>query len=256
MAQIPGASAPAMTTHAVAQQRLDGSGGADLNTPVRIVYTPKDATDTAPFVIHYAREKYACSPNVPTFVPYLAMVMYLGDPRAINKPGGKIHEQHRRTEVERLRVHWGVYERDEEWARVPNLKAYPIDSDVPFNTVLDDPDGANMDMSAVASRQQSDFIQSEMARMQAEMRAMQAQLQMAQQAEGARTAAGLDPDVPLDPQMTVSRTVAPESPSMVGAHPVARPASTKGRAKPQGENATGTGEGVGRDAPNGVGGPG
>lgn len=246
MAQIPGTSAPASTTSTtLAAQPLDGSGGADLNVPVRMVYTPKDSADTDPFIVHYARQKYACYPNTPTFVPYLAMVMYLGDPRALNVPGGRPHQQARRMESERLSVHWGVYENSHEWARVPDLKAYPIDSDIPFNTVLDDPDGVNMSSKA-AEVAQSQFMQTEMEKMAAQMRIMQGQLAQQQAAEGAREAAGHDPNVPLDAQLTTSQTTAPES--MVGAHPTP---STAGRGK--GRASVTTAAGVDQDGPSGVG---
>ena len=213
---------------AAAQQQLDGQGGVDLNIPIRAV----NRSDK-PVIWLYDRVKHTLMPNVPTFVPYMAMVYYQGDPRAIDHPGRPVQEQYRRNEYARLRIVHGVYENEDHWARVPEIDCFPIDSDVPFATVLRDPEGATL-AEDQRDNSQARFLQAQMEDMAAKMRAMQAQLAAQQQAEGATEAAGFDP-ADLDRQATTSRAIAPEEAtgaSMVGAAPERRSPVAKKRPAP------------------------
>lgn len=205
-----------------AQQPLDGLGGADLGLPVR-AFNRSDS----PIVWEYARAKHVLQPGVQTFVPYMAMVYWQGDPRAINLPGDKAHEQHRRLERERLRVLYGVYENEERWADLPLVECYPIDSDLRFETVLHDPDGNSLSDVAQSNNQVA-FMQQEMERMAQQLRIMQGNIAVAQQQEAAIDAADLDPE-DLERQETEHRTVTPEEAtgaSMVGPSPQRRSTST------------------------------
>lgn len=203
-----------------AQQALDAAGGIDLNLPVRATLDPDHPT---PVTWLYARAKHVLQPGVPTFVPYMAMVYWQGDPRAINLPGGRQHEQHRRLQHEHLRVLYGVYENDERWAQIPTVTCTPIDSDVPFETVLRDPDGLSLAGTTEANNQLA-FMQAEMERMAQSMRVMQGQIQVQQQQEAALEQADIDP-ADLDRQETTQRGATPEEAtgaSMVGPSPQRR----------------------------------
>lgn len=200
----------------VAQQPLDASGGADLNIPVRATNN-----STSPVVWKFARVKYVLNPGIPTFVPYLAMVMYQGDPRAINVPGGNSHQQFRRNELHRLSILHGVYENSALWAQLPDITCTPIDSDVPFNTVLLDPEGVNLNPENTGAPNQTAFLENQLADMARQMQVMQAQLQQQTQQDAALAQAGIDP-TDLDKQDTTSKAVSPEEaglPGMGGAHP-------------------------------------
>ena len=218
---------------------LDAQGGIDQNIPVRVVNRSPE-----PITWKYARQKYVLPPGTPTFVPYLAMVMYLGDPRAIDHPGRGAHEQFRRNEYARLRVLHGVYEDDTKWERVPRVEAFPIDSDIPFPTVMADPDGVSLSEEKQQTSQVS-FLQTQMEQMANQMRVMQSQLAQAQAEQGATAAAGIPDPADLDRQVTTSRSISPEEAgveSMVGASPTRRAPVPKTRPKP------GEGPQVTRDA--------
>ncbi len=201
--------------HAASHYR---DGLLDENIPVRAVNNSPD-----PIVWQYARVKYLLAPGQPTFIPYLAMCLYQGDPRAIDLPGDDPNLKYRREEYARLRVHCGVYENDSAWATCPHtfVDCFPIDSDIPFNTVIRDPEGVNQ-TEEKASNNQTAFLQTEMERMASQMRVMQAQLAQAQNADLAVQAAGIDP-TDLDRAETTSKSITPEEATgnpMVGAHPV------------------------------------
>lgn len=205
-----------------AQQPLDAMGGADQGLPVRAI----NRSD-APVTWQYARAKHVLEPGVPTFVPYMAMVHWQGDPRAVDLPGERAHEQHRRLEREHLRVLYGVYENDERWDNIPLVECYPIDSEVRFETVLLDPEGTSLS-AVVESNSQVTFMQQEMERMAGQIRIMQGNIAVAQQQEAALAAADMDPD-DLERQETEHRTVTPEEAtgaSMVGPSPQRRTTNT------------------------------
>lgn len=223
-------SMPSSTVPSASSQHYRESGELDVGIPVRAVNN-----SDAPITWMYDRVKYVLAPGVATFIPYLAMCMYQGDPRAIDLPTGREHDQHRRNEYARLRIHCGVYENDAQWAHVPHAQVtcYPIDSDVPFNTVLRDPEGVNQS-EAKADNNQTMFLQAQMEQMANQMRVMQAQLAASQSADLAIAAADIDPD-DLDHQVTTSKAVAPEEAtgqSMVGAHPVQKSQAAKKRPAP------------------------
>lgn len=225
-----------------ASSHYSQSGELNLGIPVRAV----NNSDT-PITWMYDRVKYVLQPGIPSFVPYLAMCLYQGDPRAIDKPGDDPHTKYRREEYARLRIHCGVYENDAAWETVPHTKVtcYPIDSDIPFNTVLRDPEGVNQ-AEQRADLNQSAFLQKQVEEMASQLRVLQAQAAAAQSADAAREQAGFDP-ADLDRQETTSRAITPEEAtgqSMVGAHPVQKSKSAVAKKRP----AAGEGPAVTRDA--------
>lgn len=209
----------------LAQQPFDASGGVDLGLPVRAV----NSGDTA-VTWTYDRQKYVIAAHSERMVPYMAMCLYQGDPRSINVPGGRQHEQFRDQQLRHLRVLYGVYEESEghnRWDEIPahHVTCYPLDSDVPFNTVLRDPDGAGLE-GQVEGQSQLRLMQDTMDRMAVSMRAMQAQIAQQEQIDGALANAGIDPD-DMERQETTSRAASPEEAtgqSMVGPSPTRRPA--------------------------------
>lgn len=221
-------------------QPTDAQGNADLNMPVRAV----NRSDTE-VVWTYDRQRYTLPPGVPVYVPYLAMRLWQGDPRAIDLPGGKLHEQFRRQEREHLRALYGVYENEERWAQIPLVECYPIDSDIRFETVLLDPNGDCLsDTAQHASENQ--MLRDALARMQAQVATLASQVGMADEAEAAIAAAGLDP-ADLERQATDARTVAPEQ-SMVGVGPERRAIVKKAAAQGGRVGSTGTASGVVKDS--------
>lgn len=201
------------------QQRLDEQGNVDLNMPVRAV----NRSDS-PVTWLYARQRHVLQPGIPTYVPYMAMVHWQGDPRAIDMPGGRLHEQYRRQHREHLRALYGVYENDNKWAAIPLVECYPIDSDIRFETVLLDPDGTSVSQEA-ASATETEFLRAQLASMQSQMAHMATQIAVRENAADAQAAAGMDP-ADLDHQVTTSKAAAPEQ-SMVGAAPERRPSVAK-----------------------------
>lgn len=205
-------------------------GLLDENIPVRAVNNTDD-----PITWQYARVKYVLTPHTPVFIPYLAMCLYQGDPRAIDLPGDNPDTKYRREEYARLRIHCGVYENDAAWDSCPHTKVdcFPIDSDIPFNTVLKDPEGVAQSGDR-ADNNQTVFLQQQMENMANQMRVMQGQLAAAQSADQARAVADFDPN-DLDSQATTSKAVSPEEAtgqSMVGAHPVQKSKAAKVRPAP------------------------
>lgn len=212
----------------IAQQPTDDLGNVDLNLPVRAV----NRSDS-PVTWMYARVKHLLQPGTPTFVPYMAMVYYCGDPRAIDHPGGPLHQQYRRNEYARLNIVHGVYEGEERsWDDVPVVDCYPIDSDVPFNTVLRDPDGVNM-VDEKRDNTEMSLMRRSMEEMASKLRSMQAQVAIRESSEAATLAAGFDP-ADLDIERTTSRALTPEEvtgESMVGQAPVRKVPVPKTRHK-------------------------
>lgn len=210
---------------ATSQHYRDGL--LDTNIPIRAVNN-----NAEPVVWWYANAKYTLLPGQPTFVPYLAMCFYQGDPRAIDHPGDDPATKYRRNEYAELRIRCGVYENDAAWDTCPHMHivCYPIDSDVPFNTVIRDPEGVNQAEARADSSEQS-FLRNQMESMAAQMRVMQAQLAAKEFADAALTMSGIDP-ADLDRQVTTSKAISPEEAvgeSMVGQHPVQK----SGKARPK-----------------------
>ncbi len=202
------------------QQRLDAQGNVDMNIPVRAINR-----SAAPVTWLYAREKYTLLPGVPMYIPYMAMVYWQGDPRAIDLPGGRLHEQYRRQHREHLRATYGVYENDEKWANIPLVECYPIDSDVRFETVLLDPDGTSL-APEMAEASEVNFLRNQLAAMQSQMAHLAAQIQVKENADDMAERSGMTSD-DLDHQVTTSKAIAPEHP-MVGAEPTRRVAKKAG----------------------------
>lgn len=221
------------------QQPLDASGGADLGLPVRAVNRSEVTV-----VWEYDRAKHVLQPNTETFVPYMAMVYWQGDPRAIDVPGGRQHEQHRRNEHSRLRVLYGVYEESEghnRWDDIPLVECYPINSDVRFETVLHDPDGLSVSASA-ESVPETQYLRRQMEDMASQMRVMQSRLAASEAQEAAVSAPGVDTEV-LDRQETEQRVATPEEVgvSMVSPQPQRRP-TPKGKTRDKATAVTRDGE--------------
>lgn len=199
----------------LAQQPSDGLGGIDLQLPVRA-----ENTSTQDITWQYANRKYVLPAGATTMVPYMAMVYYQGDPRSIDVPGGRLQEQYRRNEVERLRIVHGVYEHEEQWALLPTITCMPIDSDVPFNTVLRDPEGTGMTQPLTGTPDRIAFMEQQLEQQAAAMRIMQAELANQKLEDAAIKVSGGAPD--LDHQVTTSKAVSPEEvglPEMGGNHP-------------------------------------
>ena len=215
-----------------ATQREDGLGGIDLTTPVRAI----NRSDK-PLVWKYARIKHTLLPGEQTYIPYLCMCLWQGDPRAVNMPNGRAHEQYRRNERERLAVLWGVYENHDQWAQVPKVDCYPIDSDVPFATVIADPDGLSV-AGESRTNNELDLLRRETERMAAQLRTLQSTVAVRESQEAAIAGAGMDPE-DLDHQVTTSRAITPEEAtgqSMVGAAPVRKsPSQVAKKRMPEGE---------------------
>lgn len=204
------------------QQPLNDQGYVDMNLPVRAI----NRSD-APIIWEYARQKHVLQPGVPTYVPYMAMVYWQGDPRAINVPGGKLHEQHRRHQREHLSSLYGIYENEEKWEQVPLVECYPLDSDIRFETVLHDPEGVHL-QPQVAAASETEFLRKQLAAMQGQMQAMAAQIQMADATDAAVAASGIDDPADLERQATNTKSVAPDpATSLVGASPERRGAAAR-----------------------------
>lgn len=216
-----------------AQQALDAEGGLDLGLPVRAI-NRSDVTVTW----QYDRRKYVIPPGEERLIPYMAMVLYQGDPRAIDKPGGRPHEQPRRQGLEHLRVLHGVYEHEERWADIPLVECYPIDSDIRFETILHDPEG-NSVSGVSAAQSESAFLRNEVERMAQQLRVLESRAALAGQQEAAIASSGMTAAdlADLDRQETSTRVASPEEAtgqSMVGPSPERRIAPKGGRTAREG----------------------
>lgn len=224
--------APSTSTSTGQQSPHYRDGQLDTGIPVRAVNN-----SSSPIQWMYDRVKYTLQPGVPSFIPYMAMCLYQGDPRAIDLPTGRDHEQYRRNEYARLRIFCGVYEDESKWEDCIHtfVTCYPIDSDVPFNTVLRDPEGVNL-ADQKADNNQTQFLQSQVESMAAQLRVLQAQAAASENADAARRMADIDP-ADLDHQVTTSKAISPEeatgnAESMVGLHPVQKSQAAKKRPAP------------------------
>jgi hypothetical protein len=207
----------------LAAQPLDASGGADLGLPVRAFNRSDEDV-----VWQYDRTRHVIPAKGMAYVPYMAMCLWQGDPRAIDVPGGRLHEQFRRNQHHHLSILYGVYEGSDghrQWDDIPLVECYPIDSDIPFNTVLRDPEGANL-TDTDTGHSQLRMLQDQLERQAGALRVLQAQVTQQQQIDGALEAADLDP-ADLERQETAHRTEAPEGQSMVGPTPSRRAPKAK-----------------------------
>lgn len=211
-----------MSTIPTALQASDAAGGIDLGIPVRAVNRSLE-----PVIWQYDRKTYTLLPGQPTYVPYMAMVYYQGDPRAIDLPTGKLHEQHRRLQREHLRVLYGVYENDERWGQIPLVECYPIDSDTRFETVLADPDGVHL-AGETGEATQLNQMRAMMEQQAHQLRILQQAVTQQEQTEAAVAASNTDL-TDLDRQATEHVDIAPEH-DMVGPAPQRKaPVAKSGR---------------------------
>lgn len=108
-------------------------------------------------------------------IPYELMVMHCGDPRSFDIPGDDRFRE-RTNQWARLRILYGVYDNyPAEANRLPNVEVRTITSDLPIITVLDDPEGTQVN----ETRQTKDAVsqlQDLIAKQQQQIEYMQAQL--------------------------------------------------------------------------------
>ena len=192
--------------------------------PTHVVRVRND--DTRPFVKSYDGTEYRIEPNREVLVPWEAMRSWFGNPNARDVPNGP---EHRRKEVERLKVKWGVHshpfytehthhtdvnldssstpreyivghDRNRNRYMHPNLPRVSVfdaaTGDRVF-TVLDDPDGEFTSEHVAPGSTSTEQSQQELlTRMKAEIDRLETQIALSQQ--NPQLAAQLDPSGPGD----------------------------------------------------------
>lgn len=153
----------------------------------------------------YGKQVYMIPAHATMYVPYFAMVLYMGDPRSVDIDASR---RYRTEEYARLRGKYGAYQDDELWEQNrPKLTCRTLEGE-PITTVVDDPFGK--DLTAVSeSVTQREFLEQQIAQMAETQRRMQSELELQKQQLAARLDADLSPE-DLDHQITTSKSVAPE----------------------------------------------
>lgn len=120
----------------------------------------------------YASQRYPIPAGTRTIVPYFAMCLWMGDPRAVDVND---RDRYRLWEWERLRTKYGAYDDMAAWeANKPKLVATSLAGEV-LVTVVDDPEGDHLKSSTVnVAEQQS--IRDAMRAMQANIQRLEAEL--------------------------------------------------------------------------------
>lgn len=112
-----------------------GNAGDMSATLVRL--TNEGPTD---FVQGYAAQRYVVHPGKSVIVPYPAVVLWLGDPKAIDSPD----RPNRTNELARLRTRYGAYDDNDIWENNrPRVVARTLDDEF-IATVISDPMGTSV----------------------------------------------------------------------------------------------------------------
>lgn len=179
------------------------------------------------FVAKYDKVPYTVPAHGQMFIPYMAMVLYCGDPNAVDVPGDK-NGKYRTEEFERLCVLYGVYENADvgydlngvpypdggtRWEHDrPNLKVFNAAGDQ-LITVLDDREGAHLTPSTTSAAEENALLAS-MAAMQQQIATLQAQIAAGQSDPSVMTNGGFPASPAPEHDRTDTPLVAPEAPPM------------------------------------------
>ena len=134
------------------------------------------------FQHRYLETKVTIKANTNTFVPWEWMVYWLGNPdvRDIDH-----RRRYRTEEVKRLRTLYGAYYDDEKWAaNRPQIQAFTSDGER-ITTVVDDPEGTQVPTNPSAPVDQTSLLMNQISQQQAQMKAMQKQLEILQRGNAA-----------------------------------------------------------------------
>lgn len=152
-------------------------------------------------------------PGKQVFVPFAAICLWFGDPRAseeirpvLDGHGGRSYVPDRLTEVRRLRMRYGIKHSDERGfnpdaktgAHAPDIQVFTLDGDRIY-TVLDDPRGnraARLESTSQSTQASMAQQIAMMKRQIANMELQQGLVQGVKQDTGVELANDTDPDVP------------------------------------------------------------
>lgn len=127
------------------------------------------------FQAKYAGQRYNLTPGADTFIPWEAACLWFGHPYAVDVPGDK-RKRYRTDELRRLFVKYGVYERhDEAGDKFPQVSVWDIASQERILTVVDDPEGKNLNPAAI-TQADNEGLQAQLKSMQEQMAIMQARI--------------------------------------------------------------------------------
>ena len=127
------------------------------------------------FEARYAGERYRLVPGADTFIPWDAACLWFGHPYAVDVPGDK-RKRYRTDELKRLYVKYGIYEHhDKREAMFPKVSVWDVATGERFTTVIDDPDGRNLNPAAI-TQADNESLQRQLAVMQEQMAMLQAQM--------------------------------------------------------------------------------
>lgn len=129
------------------------------------------------FVDKFANHTYVIKAGEDTIIPFDAMILWLGNPKAVDVDGKR---RYRRDEFRRLRVRYGAYDDADLWEQnKPQLSCTTIDGQ-PITTIVDDPDGKHL-TPAVQSQNEREALIQRLDYMQRAMTEMQQELNRVQQ---------------------------------------------------------------------------
>lgn len=143
--------------------------------------------DTA-FTQKYGGIKYTIPPGSELIVPFMAMCLWLGHPNAVDLDKKR---RFRTQEFQRLCVKWGVYEHHElVGEKFPKVSAWDVvNPGNEFITVVKDPDGKHLTPD-VQTKFERENLMEQMRQMQAQLAALQAQVNQNDAQTAADIAAG------------------------------------------------------------------
>ncbi len=128
----------------------------------------------------FANQGYAIPSGRSAIVPYEAVMLWCGDPEAVNRDE---HHRDRDDEFHRLQVRYGALNPGEDLMgqNAPKLKVESLD-DTEVVTVLEDPEGRGI-TPAVITQSSSDYLQAQIESQQKELEALKRELRAQREVE-------------------------------------------------------------------------
>lgn len=150
--------------------------GMDPQHQVVRLHNPTDRS----FISTYANVTYHIAPGTDTFVPFLAMCLWLGHPDAVDIDE---KQRYRHDEFYRLQSRYGTYDDIDVWMeKKPRLEAYSVDGER-IITVVDDYEGKHLTPDSGTSVAEKQVLLASVAKMQGQIAQMTTQIAQMQRGE-------------------------------------------------------------------------
>lgn len=138
-------------------------------------------------------QQYTIKPGQDAFVPYDAILNWLGNPAAIDYSES---QRDRLSEYTRLRVRYGAYENDGAWEdNKPSLEVFTLDGKR-ITTVVDDPEGLDI-TPEIQTKRENMLLADRLALLEEELKQVRSQqAEEVRASEAERNAANVTGDRP------------------------------------------------------------